>query len=76
MACRQAFWKNSVMSLQLFQKHFESVTDVQFGELKDLILRKMCFEACNHRGPITPIYYTNGIPSLVWRCTSCRSKAV
>lgn len=76
MTCRQHFWKNSVMSLQLFQKHFESVTSTSFGEIKDIILKKMEFEARDHKGPIRPIYYTNGLPSLMWRCTSCLSKTV
>ena len=68
--CYKNFWKNSLKSLKIFQKVFEKNTKTKF-EWWDKVVEKMTFSPRCHRGPVKPLYYTNGIPSNAWVCSAC-----
>lgn len=71
MACRSEFWKNSLRSLHMIHRHFESCTGKGFLEFRCIIFDSIHFETCDHRGPLRPMYYNHGMPSDIWVCASC-----
>ena len=71
MTCRKTFWKNTYVSMFLFEKHWENETNTKFEDIGNIIFSKFVFEPQDHRGLIVPQYYTCGIPSFLWTCKKC-----
>lgn len=76
MACRREFWINSVRGLHMIKKHFEEFYGKDFSEFRRMIFGSIDFETCNHRGPLKPMYYHQGLPSDVWVCKTCTENAL
>lgn len=74
MLCRKLFWMNSLRSLKYLGNHWEDVTNTVFKDIGDIIRSKIEFEVVDHKGPMYPIFYTMGIPSLIWTCSRCRGQ--
>jgi hypothetical protein len=72
--CRKLFWINSLRSLKYLEGHWEDVTNTDFKDIGDIIRKNIKFEVSDHKGPMYPIFYTLGIPSLIWTCLKCRSQ--
>ena len=70
--CYKNFWRNSLKSLKVFQKFFENSTKTKF-EWWDTVVDNMYFTPRCHRGPMRPLYYTHGLPSHTWVCSSCKN---
>lgn len=68
--CEEIFHKQFRVGLTIFKEIFENVTGKNFNDMEPFVMKYCEFSPRYHKGPMEPMYYTRGIPSLCWVCKS------